>query len=302
MLNNILRAFAPLLLSATLMLAWVILIATLVILWLVGKFRDGRVTTGVVTLLALVILPLSSWLLGRSFFRAGIFAGVEGGGLAAISENIGSALENSRKPVGPVEPEEPSGSASVEPLSSPASDVPTDPNTRKPEDYTDEELLKLAEENFYELFSYDIARKTNGLLPTKNFDERINVKISDSSGQIWERSYRQVLGYTTLEEAAAAMEEKWYSKFSHKYPKKDFLSEATGGNGYALFSGAVYAAEPEIGGPSSPFVVDGITKREGDEVVFNGHWDYVNGVPGEIEFSFVFEDGRWKYGYYGHPD
>ena len=297
MLNNILRAFAPLLLSASLMLVWVILIATLVILWLVGKFRDGSVTTGVVTLLALVILPLSSWLLGRSFFRAGIFAGVESSGLAAISEDIGSVLENSRKPV---EPEEPSGGASGEPVSSPAPDVPTDPGARKPEDYTDEELLKLAEENCDDMIASRGFRMRGGL----DFDpnEYITIQYSgpSSSANIPGPYYFRIIGCTTPEDAETMSKENLLTKYARKYVEV----EGSNGSGYIPFNGGVYGFDPleymGFGGSSYlPFIVDGIIDRTDDEVTFTGHWDGEEGeMYGEAKFSLVYEDGRWKYGYF----
>ena len=286
MLNNILRALAPLLFSASLMLIWVILILGLVVLWLVKKFRDGRVTTGLAALLALIILPLSSWLLGRSFFRAGIFAGVESGGLAAISENIGSVLENSGKPA---DPEEPSGGASDGPVSSSAPNVPTDPGARKPEDFTDEEMLALAEESFDDMFSMGLDLKNTSLLPT-DFSDSISIPSEDPANNPWPRNYVRVVGYTTLEEAGAALEEIWYSKHARKYPV-DLLF------GYVEANDGLYALEPAMGGPGLPLVIDGITRRNGDEVVFVGHWDSDGHIHGFMEFSLVYEDNTWKYGY-----
>lgn len=276
-------SLAPLLLGAFLAINWLVIIVVVVAGWLIGKFKESRIALGSVVLLLLITMPLSAVLLTRSFFRPALSGG-EDGAPASLSEGIDSLLENSAlgnsADDSGREPEDPAASADA---AVPAADA------RKPEDYSDEELIALAEECFDDMLLMDVFNKNNALIPI-DYDDEIRIEYQHPELGLFEWPYYRVKDYTTMEEVEAALDELWYSKFARKYRIEQ--------EKYVVFNGAVYAYGGELGTPGMPLIVDGILSRTDDEVVFAGHWEGVDGQNhGNEEFSLVYEDGRWKYGY-----
>lgn len=270
---------APLLFGALLAINWLVIVFIVVVSWLVDKFIQKKVVFGIVMTLLLIALPLGSVLLTRSFFRAAFPAG-EDGVPAFLSGDISAILGAS---------EDGSGPDLQDPAASPDAALSA-ANARKPEDYSDEELLALAGECFDDMFSMNLLYMNNSLIPT-DYHDVIDIEYQHPDAGLTGRRYYRVEGYTTMEEIRTALDNIWYGKFARKYPV-DLTGE------YVEFNGAVYAGEAALGGPGVPLTLDGILSRTDDEVVFAGHWETDDGRNyGNMEFSLVYEDGRWKYGY-----
>lgn len=284
---SILLAFAPLLLSIILAIAWIVMAFVVGVVWAVNRFKRGRIVNGIALLLCLIVLPLGAWLLGHRFFHSELFSSEENQKPSTTLDNIGFVLESMENLVGGEKAPDGEPAASND-----GTGAQTD--GRAPEEYSDEELLALAAENFDEMFSLTIYYMNCGPLAVDFPYDVIRIEYEGPEGETLQRSYVRVSGYNTLADAQAAAAEVWYSKFAHKYyPDPSGM--------YIYFNGGVYTPDGGVGGPGAVFVVDSIVSREGDEVVFSGHWESDGELygDGDVKFSFVFEDDRWKYGKYG---
>lgn len=280
---SVLLTFAPLLIGIILAVVWLILVFVVGIAWSVGQFKLGRTVSGIVLLLLLILLPVGTGLLWHGFFGSKLFAVEEGQKPSTTLNKISFVLESMENLAGGEKA--PDG----EPASSDAANAPQ-ADGRAPEDYTDEELLALAEESFDDMFSMEIGYMNGGPLPT-DYEDVIRIESRNPDGSTYTWAYLRVPGYETLEEAKTAAAEVWYAKYARKY-------ELDIGAHYVYFNGGVYTPDGAMGGTAAPFFVDGIVSREDDEVVFAGHWEVDGEFHGDTGFSLVFEDGRWKYGRY----
>lgn len=274
---------APLILGAALASIWLVIVFVVLVSWLADRFIQKKTVSGLVMLVLLIVLPLGAVLLTRGFFRAAFPVGEDGIPVflsSGINAVLGGAGDGSAPDAG-----DPAASSDA---------ALSDANARKPEDYSDEELLALGEESFSDMFWMGIDRMNNNLLPTDP-DDVARLQYQEPDVGLIDWAYYRVGGYTTLEELSAALEELWYSKFARKYPVN--LT-----SGYIEFRGAIYAGDGAVGGGPGglPITMDSILSRTDDEVVFSGHWEDEDGRNlGTMEFSLVYEDGHWKYGFCG---
>ena len=121
-------------------------------------------------------------------------------------------------------------------------------------------------------------------------------------GQEWEdcveyngTSYCRVPGLNSMKD----LEDAWYQDFSRRYP-----IEKNAGSSYKEMylerNGALYTRNQGIGDDMTDVIVDKMVSRSGDEAVFQGQLvDAIDGGSyGTMEFSLVYENGTWLYGYY----
>lgn len=301
---SVLSTFAPLFLAIILAAVWLIMAFAVGVAWAVNRFQLGKIASGVVLLLLLIVLPTGAWLLGRSFFGSELFSAGENekpstklDKISFVLESIESLKDGSGQPSeGPAASGTMDGSGQTpQEAASSGTAVGARIDIRMPEDYSDEELLALAQENFEDMYRMDVGFINGGPLPIA-LDEHIIIDYEDPYGETGtERRqwyFNRVPGYATLEEAKAAAAKVWYKKFARKY----YLDP---GAKYVYFNGAVYTPDGALGGTDAPFVVDGIVGRTADEVVFTGRWLRDDGRTfGTADFSFVYENGRWKYGHF----
>ncbi|MBD5102861.1 MAG: hypothetical protein HDT27_09295 [Subdoligranulum sp.] len=270
---------APLILGAALASIWLVIVFVVLVSWLADRFIQKKTVSGLVMLVLLIVLPLGAVLLTRGFFRAAFPVGEDGIPVflsSGINAVLGGAGDGSAPDAG-----DPAASSDA---------ALSDANARKPEDYSDEELLALGEESFDDLFSMNLLYMNNYLIPT-DYNDVIRIQYLHPDAGMLEWPYYRVDGYASLNEVVTVVEEIWYNKYARKYPL-DLEGR------YVAFNGAVYAAEASLAGPIMPLIMDRILSRTDDEVVFTGHWEYDDGQTfGVMEFSLVYEDGCWKYGY-----
>ena len=261
----------PFLASAALLIIWAGTALVVMVRWVIGQFQAGKIVSGLVALLMLLVLPAGSWLLGRSFFHKDIFRGADSK-LEVLSGLVDQLFDGGK------EKDASSSAASSEADSAP---VP------QPGDLSDEDLLALARQAYPEMLRMDTQRVTGELLP---HDGELHT-LSDASGTLVAQGYR-VEGYATLEEVQSAIGEVWYGSFAHVSGQEaPFLENMYL---YTEYGGAVYRQEAGIGGPTYTPVVDELSLRDGTIAYFNGHWDET--PEDSFQFSLIFEDGRWKYG------
>ena len=175
----------------------------------------------------------------------------------------------------------------------------TDPNS------TDQQMMAMA--------NHAAARMEGWWLDVQygfsDFFETENVEVTDwieTAGWF----YVKLLNYPSVAEARTALEKEWYRHFSRRYTMEH------------VFAGTYFTNPPDsmpylldIGGtPYMPaeFQWDGyhlefhpekftIVSRSADEVVFRGvgfNTSVADYEEGRAEFSLVYENGAWKYGYY----
>lgn len=99
----------------------------------------------------------------------------------------------------------------------------------------------------------------------------------------------------------ADLDSYWHQSFSRKYT----MDEVTGGayrNMFIESGGSLFSVNQGIGGDMTITIVDGMVSRSGDEAVFKGWEVFEDGDsaydPTPVEFSLVYENGTWMYGYY----
>lgn len=270
---------APLIIGAVLASIWLVIVFVVLVSWLVDKFIQKKIAFGLVMIPLLIVLPVTSVLLTRSFFRTAFPGGADA--LQAVLSGDLSLIPGASGDDSGLDPQDPAASSDA---------ALSGANARKPEDYSDEELLALGGESFDDLFSMNLLYMNNYLIPT-DYNDMIDIEYQHPDAGLTERRYYRVNGYTSMEELRTALEDIWYGKFARKYPV-----DLTGA--YVEFNGAVYAGEAGLAGPMMPLIMDRILSRTDDEVVFTGHWEYDDGQTfGVMEFSLVYEDGHWKYGY-----
>ena len=161
---------------------------------------------------------------------------------------------------------------------------PTDP------DASDQDLLALAKEAYYEILRLRRDLYSGWLLPHDEYDY-ITIDENGAPAEDGWPCYR-VPGCTNLDELRAALEEVWYQSFSRKYPLEQDAVHM-----YLEYNGAVYVMEYGMGDEGGSPLVDDLIFRTDDEAVFSGHVEFGPETTGEFQFSLVFEDGRWKYGF-----
>lgn len=105
---GILRTLLPLLGSTVLLLIWAVLILVVVVRWAIGQFQAEKAAIAVVTLLALLLLPVGAGLLGHLFFSSG--PKPPAGEVSAFSELVDRLVEGSgEKAEGPAAANDASG-------------------------------------------------------------------------------------------------------------------------------------------------------------------------------------------------
>jgi len=171
--------------------------------------------------------------------------------------------------------------------------------------YSDEQLLALAQEAVEDMFEMSFRLDCYGILDF-SWDETISaVPPGGSSEYPW--TYYRAPGYTTAAQARAAMEQEWYRHFSRRYTIEQVMGENSNFTNpympyFAELNGALYMPECQWGGVVLSITAEQIVSRTADEVVFRGYGvdrDFPDDIYKEpVEFSLVFEDGVWKYGYY----
>lgn len=171
----------------------------------------------------------------------------------------------------------------------------TDPNN------TDQQMTAMARTAAERIFDWRLGVETGSLFAGQvDWDSSI-----DYAGWF----YSRMAGYSSAAEARSAMEKEWYRHFSRRYT----IEQVMGEEGYSNFTnssvpyfaeidGAVYMPELQWGGTFLTFPTVKLVSRSADEVVFQGNGidrDFPDDVYKEpIEFSLVYENGAWKYGYY----
>lgn len=137
-------------------------------------------------------------------------------------------------------------------------------------------------------------------------DSIYGVNLGAILGQSWEghttingRECYPVPGYSSM----AELDSYWHQSFARKYS----MDEVTGGeyrNWYLESNGVLYSLNQGIGSDLMTLVVDEMVSRSADEAVFRGREvfeddgfdDEIDPIP--VEFSLVYENGTWMYGYY----